>query len=174
MKKGVVILGSSNSIGETYKISEYVSQQTGFTILDLKTKEILPFDYNFQNKEDDFFVVIEHHVNKYDVLIFATPVYWYSMSGVMKIFFDRISDCLKIYKETGRKLRGKEVAVISSGYDEELKLGFYMPFIETSKYLGMSYIADVYACGNNSLEENRNKLSEFIKKLSNNEYRSIS
>jgi len=71
----VVILGSSNSIGETYKISEYVSQQTGFPILDLKTKEILPFDYSFQNKEDDFFVVIEHHVNKYDVLIFATPVY---------------------------------------------------------------------------------------------------
>ncbi|WP_312554577.1 hypothetical protein [Empedobacter brevis] len=56
------------------------------------------------------------------------------------MFFDRISDYLKIYKKTGRKLRGKEVAVISSGYDEELKLCFYMPFIETSKHLGMSLL----------------------------------
>ncbi|QQU01999.1 NAD(P)H-dependent oxidoreductase [Myroides odoratus] len=44
-------------------------------------------EYSFQNKEDDFFVVVEHLVNKYDILIFVIPVYWYSMSGVMKIFF---------------------------------------------------------------------------------------
>ncbi len=47
-------------------------------------------------------------VDKYDVLIFATPVYWYSMSGIMKVFFDRITDLLTIKKDIGRKLKGKK------------------------------------------------------------------
>ena len=33
-------------------------------------------------------------IEKYDTLIFATPVYWYSMSGIMKVFFDRKNDNL--------------------------------------------------------------------------------
>ncbi len=167
MKKGVIILGSSNSIGETFKISEYVSLQTGFPIIDLKTKEILPFDYDFNNRSDNFFNLFKNLVNDYDLLIFATPVYWYTMSGTMKIFFDRISDCLKIYKELGRKLRSKEMAVISSGSDKELKAGFHMPFIETAKYLGMTYITDVHCWEDNNPNENKNKLNEFIGKLDN-------
>ena len=66
------------------------------------------------------------------------------MSGTMKIFFDRISDCLKTEKETGRKLRGKEMAVLSCGSDKELKNGFHMPFIETANYLGMKYVGEVH------------------------------
>ncbi|MCP4458779.1 MAG: NAD(P)H-dependent oxidoreductase [Cytophagales bacterium] len=38
----------------------------------------------------------------------ATPVYWYSMSGIMKVFLDRIYDVLTIEKELGRKLHGKK------------------------------------------------------------------
>jgi len=169
MKKGVIILGSSNSNGDTFKICKYISLQTGFPIIDLKTKEILPFDYNFNNRSDDFFGLFETIVNEYDLLIFATPVYWYTMSGTMKIFFDRISDCLKIYKDTGRKLRSKEMAVISSGSDKELKIGFHMPFIETAKYLGMKYITDVHGWvhEDNFPNEVKNKLNEFIGKLDN-------
>lgn len=71
----------------------------------------------------------------------VTPVYWYSMSGTMKIFFDRISDCLK----TGKKLRGMDLAVVTSASDQILKSGFHMPFIETANYLGMNYIGDVHS-----------------------------
>ena len=35
-------------------------------------------------------------------IIFVTPVYWYAMSGRMKVFFDRWTDLLKIDKDTGR------------------------------------------------------------------------
>jgi multimeric flavodoxin WrbA len=48
----------------------------------------------------------------------VTPVYWYTMSGIMKVFFDRFSDLLRIEKDLGRKLRGKSMAVISCGADE--------------------------------------------------------
>ncbi len=144
MKKGIIILGSSNSKGETYTVSNYLSDKTNFEIIDLKTKTIGPFDYEFKNSGDDFLPLIREIVDNYDVLIFSTPIYWYTMSGTMKIFFDRISDCLKIEKDTGRKLRGKEMAVLSCGSDNELKEGFHMPFIESANYLGMTYLGSVH------------------------------
>ena len=53
MKKGVILLGSSNSNGETFAVSKYISDQTTYPIIDLKTKNIWPFDYEFKNSNDD-------------------------------------------------------------------------------------------------------------------------
>jgi multimeric flavodoxin WrbA len=66
------------------------------------------------------------------------------MSGTMKIFFDRLTDCLQIEKETGRKLRGKTMAMISCGSDAEIKPGFEMPFRESANYLGMKYVGEIH------------------------------
>tara|TARA_R110002096_G_C14656612_1_gene727037 strand:+ start:5658 stop:6164 length:507 start_codon:yes stop_codon:yes gene_type:complete len=167
MKKGIIILGSANSNGETRKVVSFVADKLRYPVIDLKTKKISEFDYEFKNRNDDFHPLITEIVNTYDIIIFATPVYWYSMSGIMKTFFDRISDCLKIEKETGRKLRGMEMAVISCGSDKKLKNGFHMPFIETAKYLGMNYISDVHC----SIDTNvipvsvKKDLEEFIKSI---------
>lgn len=167
MKKGVIILGSSNSNGETRKIVSYVENKTGYPIIDLKTKNIAYFDYEFRNRDDDFLPLIKEVVDTYELILFATPVYWYSMSGILKTFFDRISDCLKIEKETGRKLRGKEMAVISCGSDRELKTGFHMPFVETAKYLGMKYTSDVHGWLENGEIPVvvKNKLDNFIESI---------
>ncbi len=164
MKKGIIILGSSNSNGETKKIVSFVSKRMNYPIIDLRTKHISEFDYEFKIRNDDFHPLIKNIVNNFDIMIFATPVYWYTMSGIMKTFFDRISDCLKIEKDIGRKLKGMEMAVISCGSDRDLKNGFHMPFIETSKYLGMNYISDVHCWIDNGTIPNsvRKKLSEFI------------
>lgn len=167
MKKGIIILGSSNSDGETRKIVSFISEKTGYHVIDLKTKNIAEFDYEFKNKNDDFHPLIKEIVNTYKIIIFATPVYWYSMSGTMKTFFDRISDCLKIEKETGRKLRGLEMAIISCGSDKKLKHGFHMPFIETAKYLGMYYNSDVHCWIENGVIpiSVKDKLDTFIKSI---------
>lgn len=145
MKTGIIILGSSNSNGNTFTVSKYISKKTNYQIIDLNSKSIGHFDYEFKNKNDDFMPLIKEIVNKYEVLIFATPIYWYTMSGIMKIFFDRLTDCIKIEKEVGRMLRGKEMAVLSCGSDHNFKNGFHMPFIESAKYLGMRYIGDVHS-----------------------------
>lgn len=167
MKKGIIIFGSSNSNGETWKIVSYVSEKTHYPIIDLKTQNISEFDYEFKNMEDDFHPLIREIVNNYEIIVFATPVYWYSMSGIMKTFFDRISDCLKIQKETGRKLRGMEMAIISCGSDKTLKNGFHMPFIETAKYLGMNYTSDVHCWIENETIpiSVKNELNTFIKSI---------
>ena len=135
----LIILGSSNSRGDTRKIVDAVRKKVDADLIDLNDLMIGYFDYEFKNSGDDFLPVMREIVENYDLIIFATPVYWYTMSGIMKVFFDRISDLLKTEKELGRKVRGKGMAVVSCGSDEILANGFHMPFVETAMYLGMTY-----------------------------------
>jgi multimeric flavodoxin WrbA len=143
-KKGIIIQGSARSDGNTFKIVSLFKEKTGFDSIDLRTKNIAEYDYEFKNQGDDFIGIMRDIVSNYDTIIFATPVYWYTMSGVMKTFFDRISDCLKIEKELGRKLRGMNMGMISIGSYGELVNGFSMPFVESANYLGMHYVGDVH------------------------------
>ena len=143
--KTIIIQGSSRSNGDTRQVVDYVRQQIGCDFVDLRTKDISHYDYEYNNRYDDFLPLVQGIVNRYDTLIFATPVYWYSMSGIMKDFFDRISDLLEIDKPTGRKLWGKNMAMLScSGANDRIE-GFSIPFIESAKYLGMNYLGDVHA-----------------------------
>lgn len=139
MKDAVILLGSSRSEGDTKKVLTQLQNYISADIIDLKTKKIGHFDYEFKNADDDFLPTIKEVIENYNLIIFATPVYWYTMSGIMKVFFDRISDLLKTHKELGRQLRGKSMAVVSCGSDEILANGFHMPFVESSMYLGMTY-----------------------------------
>ena len=166
-KRGVIIQGSSRSEGNTNIIAKYLQGKTGFDIIDLKSKNISSFDYDFNNQGDDFLPLMKELVENYEVLIFATPVYWYSMSGIMKNFFDRISDCLKIEKDTGRKLRGKSMGMISCGSDSELKEGFEMPFKESANYLGMHYLGSIHTWLENEQisEALQKEINSFSEKL---------
>lgn len=144
-KRTIIILGSSRSDGETRLIVDYINRDRHWDLLDLNDKEISYFDYTYQNEGDDFLPTIRHILENYDTLVFASPVYWYTMSAVMKTFFDRISDLLAHHKPLGRTFRGKRMAVISSSSEEALVHGYYMPFRESARYLGMDYIGDLHS-----------------------------
>jgi multimeric flavodoxin WrbA len=143
----LIIQGSARKNGNTNKIVNYIQEKLDCDFIDLKNYVISNYDYDSRNKNDDFLPLMREVV-EYDLIIFATPVYWYSMSGIMKTFFDRITDCLKIEKETGRKLRGKSMAMVSCGSDKEAVLAiseaFEMPFRESASYLGMSYTGSIF------------------------------
>lgn len=140
----LIIVGSSRSNGNTMQIAERLKLKTGADLLDLRDKTITPFDYDIPNTEDDFLPIMRHLVETYDKLIFATPVYWYSMSAVMKTFFDRLTDCLKHEKETGRKLRGKSMGVISCSNASEGYSCLFEPFERSAGYLGMTYLGGAH------------------------------
>ncbi|TVZ55736.1 multimeric flavodoxin WrbA [Lutibacter sp. Hel_I_33_5] len=165
--KTVIIQGSSKSDGNTSKVINYLNNKNQFDVIDLKIKNIGPFDYDFSNSDDDFLPLIEEIINKYDTIILATPVYWYSMSGILKNFLDRFSDLLDYKKELGRKLRGKNLAMISNSGDNDLKNGFTMPFIESANYLGMNYLGDTHAWFiNDEIASDAKKLmDDFMKKF---------
>ncbi len=158
MSKTVIIQGSSRSNGNTNKIINYITTIKDYDVIDLYDKKIGHFDYNFSNKNDDFLPLIKEVIETYDTIIFATPVYWYSMSGVLKVFFDRFSDLLHFKKELGRKLRGKNMAMLSCGSGPELKKEFSMPFIASADYLGMKYLGDIH-----TWLDNENVISNEVK-----------
>ena len=142
--KRIIIQGSSRSKGNTNKVVRLLMKELEFDLVDLSLKKIGYFHYEFKNQKDDFLSIIKKIANEFELIVFATPVYWYSMSGLMKTFFDRLSDCLRIEKETGRKLRGKNMAVISCGSDEIETEGFFTPFRKSAEYLGMNYIGNIH------------------------------
>lgn len=168
MDKTVIIQASSRSDGDTYKIVNHIKSLTNFDVIDIKTKNIGHYDYEYKNKDDDFIELMMHIIDNYNTIIFATPVYWYTMSGILKAFFDRISDLLRTHKDTGRKLRGKNMAMISVSNHDDLKLGFSMPFIESANYLGMHYLGDThtYIEDNTIHDDVKLRISNFIKNLS--------
>ncbi|WP_142784740.1 flavodoxin family protein [Changchengzhania lutea] len=163
MKKGVIVQASSRSNGNTSLIVSFVNEELGFDIIDLNKKTIGHFDYEFNNQNDDFNSLFKHIVSNYEIIIFATPIYWYTMSGILKVFLDRISDFLKIEKEFGRLLRGKKMSVISCGSDHEIFDGFTMPFVQSANYLGMDYLGHVHTWLEN--DEIPNKVNLEIKKF---------
>jgi len=167
MNKTVIIQGSSRSGGDTNKIVNYMASKNTIDVIDLHNKNIGHYDYEYKNKDDDFIELITNIIKTYDNIIFATPVYWYSMSGVLKVFFDRISDILRIHKDTGRQLRGKNMAMISTSNHDDLIDGFNMPFVESAKYLGMNYLGDIHTyIKNDTLNEKiKLRIDDFIKHI---------
>ena len=141
--KTLIIQGSSRSTGNTSKIIELLMNHLPADVIDLRVKNISAYDYEHQNQYDDFLPLMKEVV-KYDLIILVTPVYWYSMSGLMKNFLDRITDCLKIDKGTGRKLRGKFLAAIACGSEGTITPGFFEPFRLSASYLGMQYKGELH------------------------------
>ena len=157
--KQVIIFGSSRNHGNTRKTVDTITDGLQIDLINLNDFSISPFDYEHRNADDDFIPLMEKIIG-YDLLIIATPVYWYSMSTQHKIFFDRFSDLLKIRKDLGRKLRGKKLFVIAS-FQSSYPKGFEETFGQMCDYLGMQYLGSnfVYS-GTDNKEFLENNISQ--------------
>jgi multimeric flavodoxin WrbA len=166
VKKGIIIQASSRSKGDTFKIVSYLQEQTGFDVIDLSQKRINHFDYEFKNQDDDFNDLFKNIVLNYKTIVFATPIYWYTMSGLLKVFMDRISDFLHKEKDFGRLLREKQMAVLSCSNEDKLFEGFTMPFVETANYLGMDFLGHKHTWVENNVipEQVKQNIREFVAK----------
>lgn len=139
MGKTLIILGSARGDGNTAQATRTLKESTGGKILDLLDHRIAPFDYGNDYPVGDEFTALIKRVIIYDRLILASPVYWYSMSGPMKMFLDRFTDLLTYHRDLGTRLRGKELGVLSCSGEQTVNPGFYEPFRLTAEYLGMPY-----------------------------------
>lgn len=124
----LVILGSARKQSDTKSFLEVAFKDMNFKVADLLDFHVAPYNYAHQYPDDDGFLVIINEILDHKVVVFATPVYWYAMSGLMKTFFDRITDITTIKKELGRKLAGKTSFLLAVGTDEDLPEGFELPF----------------------------------------------
>lgn len=140
----VIIQGSSRSTGNTRTVINALSEHLSFDMVDLLDYRIEQYAYDHRHHGHDDFMPLMRKLVEYDLMVFATPVYWYAMSGLMKTFFDRFTDCLEIEKETGRMLRGKAMAALSVSPETEPVEGFFVPFTLSANYLGMRYVGEVH------------------------------
>lgn len=136
-------MGSSNSHGNTRIIADYIKDTYQAELIDLNAYNIGYFNYENANKNDDFFPLMKRIIG-YNHIIFISPVYWYSMSAIMKTFFDRITDLMKWHKDFGRQLRGKKMSAMSNGYEDMNPDYFFVPFEKSAHYLGMEYGGSIH------------------------------
>lgn len=163
--KTAIVLGSSRSSGNTASLAIAAQDRLDAELFDLADYKIEPYSYDYE-QDDDFLDLIEQLL-KFDRIIFASPIYWYSASAQMKIFLDRLSDLLDINKDKGRALKGKQAALLATGYIEQPPACFEQMFELTFNYLGMRYQGMNYSsCDPDfDLAKHRSKLSAFVLSL---------
>lgn len=135
----LIILGSARKDGDTHSYTDFVFEGAAHKIIDLLDYKIYPYSYLNDYPDDDRFMEIAALMLQYKTIVFATPVYWYAMSGLMKALFDRFTDLVRVKKEMGRKLSDKSAFLLSIGSDPEMPEGFEIPFRLTCAYLGINY-----------------------------------
>jgi multimeric flavodoxin WrbA len=118
-------------------------------VIDLNAAKVGGFRYDQRYADGDEFLAIVEKMVAAPVVIFATPVYWYSFSTVMKNFIDRLSDLLMSRKDVGRRLRGDSShkgrwALVSTGSDGGPDRDLSSAFSRMCGYLGVEFVGEVY------------------------------
>ena len=145
MKKVALVIGTSRNEGTTWTVLRAANEHVALPVFDLAKMSISYFDYESKNLDDDFIPLVEKLVT-YDAIGLVSPVYWYSVSAQMKTFIDRLSDLLGPRKDLGRRLRGKELFLFTTGHTENtLPRCMEEPIQLTASYLGMKYVGAHYS-----------------------------
>jgi len=140
----ILILASARSDSNTMRAVKQLSPVKEYVLIDLREKQIGHYDYNHDKNVGDDFLAIANEMSKSETIIFATPIYWYAMSGLLKVFFDRLTELLSTHKQIGKALKGKKIYVISTGSDPCPPAGFDNPFKLTAEYFEMEFAESLY------------------------------
>lgn len=143
----LIITGSARAAGNTACAVQRLRDtlRSPVQLVDLSVREIRNFEYGRFDDRDDFRSIVGLMIASEHV-VFATPVYWYAMSAIMKTFFDRFTDLLNDQQDrmTGRALVGRKIWLIATGTDADMPPGFTEPFSRTAEYFGMEWRGAAY------------------------------
>lgn len=120
----LAIYGSSRRNGNTEALTKVVLKQLDkasyneIFLLDYQINSIIDERHNdtgFTLVDDDYEALIKQAIT-YDALLFATPLYWYGMSGRLKNFIDRWSQSLRSDKYSFKEsMKGKKIYLVVVG-----------------------------------------------------------
>lgn len=159
----VAILGSARNDGNAAHLLDAVLAERPARRFDLGALHIRDYTYHQPVDRDDFLAVAEAMAEA-DGTLFVTPIYWYTMSGVLKRFFDRLTDLVTVQKPLGRKLAGRSIWVAAWGSEPALPEGFEVPFRSTAAYFGMGYGGTFYVPmreGESLMQEQKDEAAAF-------------
>lgn len=144
-KRVLALLGAApgGKNTEEFLREKYAGQD--LEVVDLSALELRPYHYRREAEAEPAFLELVDKMIEADLVVFATPIYWYSMAGSLKNFVDRFSDLLRgPHQNRGERLAYTKVKLLSTGADPALPLGFETPFALTSIYLAMDYLGADY------------------------------
>jgi multimeric flavodoxin WrbA len=82
----LVILASARKESDTRCFLNRLLAGIDYQLIDLLDFQVFPYDYSNNYPDNDNFSAIAEELLQHEVIVFATPVYWYAMSGRMKTF----------------------------------------------------------------------------------------
>ncbi len=100
-----------------------------------------------------------------DLIIFGSPNYYDNVSGMMKVFFDR----LNVFYRTDRLREKKVVAVFAGGEGKTIDKAI-VPVRSVMDSFGMEIVGSLYLCGENCRDvendaESVRKIDDFSKDI---------
>lgn len=143
----LVLQGSSREEGNTEQLTKLALEGIAHKQILLRELSIQPIrdqrhePGGFSAVDDDYESVVREML-RHDGIIFATPIYWYTISGVMKNFIDRWSQSLRSpdYDFKAIMAQKKAYVIAVGGDNPRIKA---MPLIQQMKYtfdfVGMSF-----------------------------------
>lgn len=137
--KIVAFIGSSRPNGNTEILTDVFLDGIEYKKVYLKDLTIKPIE-DKRHTEEGFTIVDDDHdfiveaILESDVLVFSTPIYWYSSTGLMKNLIDRFSQAIRDQRFPTLKehLKSVETFVIAVGGDNPRIKG--LPLIQQFKY----------------------------------------
>lgn len=133
-------IGSTREYSNSEILTDYVLKGIPSQKLYIKNLNIQPIHdlrhskNGFQFIDDDYDQVIQALLTS-DIVIFTTPIYWYSMSGIMKNMVDRLSHAIRDerFPQLKEKLQTTEAIVLAVGGDDPKIKG--LPMIQQFQYI---------------------------------------
>ena len=140
MLRAIALFASSRRNGNTGQLMDRIAKELDIEVVDLGQARMSAYDYEHRNRDDDFEPLMKRILD-FDQIIFASPVYWYSVSPPMKVFLDRLSDFLELpdLLNEGRRLRDKQAYIVCTSVYDEVSTAFLGALTDTFDYLGMRF-----------------------------------
>jgi NAD(P)H-dependent FMN reductase len=143
----LILMGSARVGGDTAAAAQHLARHcpAPAEVIALAPLGLQPFRY--EHSADDGFLSVVRSMGASQAIVFATPLYWYAMSGVLKTFFDRLTDLLDDpgKRPLGRALAGRNVWALVVGTDPAPPAGLAEPFRLTASYFDMRWRGLCYA-----------------------------
>lgn len=129
MSKILFMNASPNKNGATNRIAEELLKGKNYEKMQMSDYEVSQYG---AVRENDQIKEMLNIIKDYDTLVIGTPVYFYTISGILKTFVDR----LYLLPEAD-VLKGKKLYFFAQGYspDEETKKSIYHFITKSSQYI---------------------------------------
>ncbi|MBU0468464.1 MAG: flavodoxin family protein [Candidatus Omnitrophica bacterium] len=126
---------------------------------EVEIESIQVYDYKIEAVWKDYFAdvmkkqtvkikddmpLLKNKMLKADIILLASPIYWYQLSGKLKLFVDRWTDFIN--PDFSTQLKGKGLALLSTHGGSHLMNGsdyLQLAMCATADFLGMTWMGAV-------------------------------